>query len=96
MKMLIWILVAGTFGILNTEMGVIGLLPYVAQEFNVSLVTASLLISLFALGVGVAGPTMPLLCSRFPRKPMMIFVLGLFTVCNVGSMLTTNFKSQQE
>ena len=59
--MLIWILVVGTFGILNTEMGVIGILPYVAHEFNVSLVTASLLISLFALGVGIAEPTMPLL-----------------------------------
>lgn len=91
--MLIWILVVGTFGILNTEMGVIGILPYVARAFNVDLVTASLLISLFALGVGIAGPTMPLLCSRFPRKPMMIFVLGLFTLCNVGSMLTTDFDT---
>ena len=91
--MLIWILVAGTFGILNTEMGVIGILPYVAREFNVDIVTASLLISLFALGVGIAGPTMPLLCSRLPRKPLMIFVLGLFTVCNVASIFTTEFDT---
>ncbi|MBQ9478761.1 MAG: MFS transporter, partial [Selenomonadaceae bacterium] len=91
--MLIWILVAGTFGILNTEMGVIGILPYVARAFNVDIVTASLLISLFALGVGVAGPTMPLLCSRLPRKPLMIFVLGLFTICNVASIFTTEFDT---
>ena len=67
-NLLIWILVVGTFGILNTEMGVIGILPYVARDFSVDIVTASLLISLFALGVGIAGPTMPLLCSRISRS----------------------------
>ena len=92
-NLLIWILVVGTFGILNTEMGVIGILPYVAKNYGVDIVTASLLISLFALGVGIAGPTMPLFCSRLPRKPLMIFVLGLFTVCNAASIFTTDFDT---
>lgn len=92
-NLLVWILVVGTFGILNTEMGVIGILPYVAKDYGVDIVTASLLISLFALGVGIAGPTMPLFCSRFPRKPLMIFVLGLFTLCNAASIFTTEFDT---
>ncbi len=90
-NLLIWILVVGVFGILNTEMGVIGILPYVSEDFNVDLTTAGLLISLFALGVGIAGPTMPLICSKFPRKFMMLFVLGIFTICNVLSILTNDF-----
>ena len=91
--LLIWILVVGVFGILNTEMGVIGILPYVAESYQVDLTTAGLLISLFALGVGIAGPTMPLICSRFPRKAMMLFVLGIFTICNAISVFTTDFDT---
>ena len=91
--LLIWILVVGVFGILNTEMGVIGILPYVAESYQVDLTTAGLLISLFALGVGIAGPTMPLIFSRFPRKQVMLFVLGLFTICNALSALTTDFNT---
>ena len=92
-NLLIWILVVGVFGILNTEMGVIGILPYVAEDYHVDLTRAGLLISLFALGVGIAGPTMPLLCSRFPRKFMMLFVLGIFTICNALSVVTTDFNT---
>ena len=88
--LLIWILVVGVFGILNTEMGVIGILPYVSSSYQVDLTTAGLLISLFALGVGIAGPTMPLIFSRFPRKTVMLFVLGIFTICNAASVFTTN------
>jgi len=35
-KSLILILTIGVFGILNTEMGVIGLLPQMAEHFHVS------------------------------------------------------------
>ena len=92
-NLLIWILVVGVFGILNTEMGVIGILPYVAESYHVDLTTAGLLISLFALGVGIAGPTMPLIFSRFPRKLVMLFVLGIFTICNALSVITTDFDT---
>ena len=89
--LLIIILMTGVFGILNTEMGFIGILPYIAERYEVTIVHAGLLISLFALGVAVAGPTMPLVCSRFNRKHVMLFVLGLFTICNVISVFATDF-----
>lgn len=90
-NLLIFILMVGVFGILNTEMGFIGILPYIAEAYDVTIVRAGLLISLFALGVAVAGPTMPLFCSRFNRKHLMLFVLGLFTVCNVISVFAEDF-----
>lgn len=91
-NLLIYILMTGVFGILNTEMGFIGILPYIAEQYDVTIVRAGLLISLFALGVAVAGPTMPLLCSRFNRKYLMLFVLGLFTVCNTISVFAEDFN----
>ena len=74
-NVMLFILAAGVFGILNTEMGFIGILPYIAEEYNVTIVQAGWLISLFALGVAVAGPTMPIIMSRFNRKHVMVFIL---------------------
>ena len=76
---MLFILAAGVFGILNTEMGFIGILPYISENFHVSVVQAGWLISLFALGVAIAGPTMPLVMSRFNRKHLMVFIFALFT-----------------
>ena len=91
-NLLIFILMVGVFGILNTEMGFIGILPYISERYDVTIVHAGLLISLFALGVAIAGPTMPLLFSRVNRKYLMIFVLGLFTVCNTISIFAQDFN----
>ncbi|WP_396953854.1 MULTISPECIES: MFS transporter [Bacillaceae] len=90
-KLLIFILTIGVFGILNTEMGVIGLLPSIAEQFNVSVSTAGLLVSLFALAIAISGPIMPLLFSGINRKTVMLIVLGMFVLGNIVSVFTTNF-----
>lgn len=90
-KLLIFILTIGVFGILNTEMGVIGLLPSIAEQFNVSVSTAGLLVSLFALAIAISGPIMPLLFSGINRKTVMLIVLGMFVLGNIMSVFTTNF-----
>ncbi|UUH71026.1 MFS transporter [Bacillus subtilis] len=89
--LLIFILTIGVFGILNTEMGVIGLLPAVADHFQVSISKAGWLVSLFALTIAVSGPTMPLLFSGINRKKVMLLVLGVFVLGNVVSIFTSNF-----
>ena len=90
-RLFIFILAVGVFGILNTEMGVIGLLPYVSAYFGVSISEAGALVSLFALIVAVSGPVMPLLMSRFERKKAMLFVLAVFIAGNVISAVTDSF-----
>lgn len=91
-NLLTGILMLGVFGILNTEMGFIGILPHIAENFHVTIVEAGFLISGFALGVAIAGPTMPLFFSRFNRKYVMLLVLGVFTICNTIAIFTTNFN----
>lgn len=90
-NLLIFILTIGVFGILNTEMGVIGILPDIAEQFNVSISKAGWLVSLFALVVAVSGPTMPLLFSGIDRKKVMLLVLGIFALGNIVSIFTSNF-----
>ncbi len=90
-KLMTFILTIGVFGILNTEMGVIGILPLIADSFHVSISNAGLVVSLFALAVAISGPTMPLLISSVDRKTTMLLVLGVFILGNVVSAFTSNF-----
>src|SRR6478736_3037586 len=90
-KLLIFVLTLGAFGIINTEMGVIGILPYIADHFHISVSKAGWLVSLFALTVSISGPTMPLLFSGVNRKKAMLLVLGIFVLGNIISIFTTNF-----
>lgn len=91
-NLMIFILSCGVFSILNTEMGIIGVLPAVAAQYDVDIVRAGLLVSMFALGVAIAGPTMPLICSRFRRKLIMTVVLSIFTICNIISAAAPSFE----
>lgn len=90
-NLLIFILTIGVFGIINTEMGVIGILPSLAEHFAVSVSKAGWLVSLFALVIAISGPTMPLLFSGINRKKVMLLVLGVFVIGNIVSIFTTNF-----
>lgn len=90
-KLLIFILTIGVFGILNTEMGFIGILPDIAAYFNVSVATAGWLVSIFAIGVAISAPTMPLLFSGIDRKKVMVLVLSVFVIGNIISIFTSNF-----
>ena len=90
-SILVFILTIGVFGILTTEMGIVGILPLIADTFHVSVAKAGLLVSLFALGVAISGPIMPLLFSGINRKVVMLMVLGVFVIGNVVSMMTSNF-----
>jgi predicted MFS family arabinose efflux permease len=90
-NLLIFILTIGVFGILNTEMGIVGILPLIADHFHVSISKAGLLVSLFALAVAISGPTMPLLFSGINRKKVMLLVLGVFVLGNIVSIFVSNF-----
>lgn len=90
-NVLILILAIGTFSILNTEVGIIGILPLIAEKFSVDITQAGLLVSLFALIIAGAGIIMPLLFSGFNRKKVMIAVLTIFSVCNLIAAFAPNF-----
>ncbi|UVJ26894.1 MFS transporter [Staphylococcus aureus] len=91
-KIVILILTIGVFGILNTEMGFIGLIPYISNQFNVSVSMAGWVISAFAIGIAISGPIMPLLLSKIERKKVMIFILIIFVISNAVALLTNNFS----
>jgi DHA1 family inner membrane transport protein len=78
-------LAIGAFGIGTTEFVVLGLLPQAAADFGVSVPTAGLLVTGYALGVVVGAPLMTVLGTRIPRKRMLMLLMGLFIA---GNLLT--------
>ena len=89
--LLMFILTLGVFGILNTEMGVVGIIPIIAETFGVTVPDAGWTVSLFALIIVFSAPVVPLLFSRVNRKTVMVLALSVFVISNLVSVFTTNF-----
>ena len=81
----------GIFGIITTEFGVIGILPQIAQHYQIGMDHAGWLLSGFALVIALFGPWITLAAARFDRKKMMVLTLSLFIISNVLSALAPPF-----
>lgn len=91
-NLLVFILTLGVFGIINTEMGVVGILPLIAETFDVTVSEAAWTVGIFALIVAISAPIMPLLFSGVNRKTAMLLALGVFIQSNIISIFTTDFN----
>ncbi|GAB1532074.1 MULTISPECIES: MFS transporter [Brevibacillus] len=89
--LLIMILALGVFGIITTEMGIIGVLPQVTQKFNISTAQAGWLVSIFALVVAISGPFLTLLVSGINRKVILLTAVLIFAISNIVYAFTTRF-----
>lgn len=90
-NLFIFILSLGVFGLVSTQLGVIGILPLIAEHFHVSISQAGLMVSIFALAAAISAPIMPLLFSGINRKKVMLLSLGVFIVGNIISAFAPNF-----
>ena len=80
-----------TFAICSAEWGIAGLLPALSGDLEVSIPTAGLLISGYALGVAIGGPILALLTARVPRKLMLISIMGVFVVAQVLCAISSSY-----
>lgn len=81
----------GAFGIGVTEFAPMGLLPVIASDLGVSIPTAGLLISAYALGVMLGAPLMTLTTGRVPRRTLLIALAGVFTLGNLLAAISTGY-----
>ncbi|MGM1061450.1 MFS transporter [Saccharothrix sp. Mg75] len=80
----------GGFAIGTTEFATMGLLPQVADTFDISIPTAGHAISLYALGVVVGAPLIAGLAAKLPRKGLLIALTVALAVGNGLSALAPN------
>jgi DHA1 family inner membrane transport protein len=86
-------LAIGAFGIGVTEFAPMGMLPAIATDLGVSIPAAGLLISAYAMGVLIGAPLMTLTTFKFPRRTLLIALMGIFTLGNLLSALSTGYTS---
>lgn len=84
-------LAIGAFGIGTTEFSPMGLLPVIAEGVNVSIPTAGLLVSAYAIGVMIGAPVMTLAFSRFGKRTALMLLMGVFTIGNLLSALSPDY-----
>ena len=85
-------LALGGFGIGLTEFVIMGLLPEVAADFNVSEATAGWLISGYALAVVAGALLLTAAVTRFERKPVLAVLLVLFIAGNLISAIAPDYS----
>ncbi|WP_354681763.1 MFS transporter [Cupriavidus necator] len=86
-------LAIGAFGIGTTEFAPMGLLPVIAEGVNVSIPTAGMLITAYAVGVMVGAPVMTLLFSRFGKRTALMALMAIFTLGNLLSALAPGYAT---
>ena len=92
MPLALYALTAGAFGIGVTEFVIMGLLREVGADMGVSIATAGLLISGYALGVVFGAPTLTILTGRWPRKTVLAGLMLIFIVGNIICALAPSYE----
>ena len=86
-------LTIGAYAIGTTEFVIVGLLPTIADDLAVSLPSAGLLVSLYALGVAIGAPALTALTGKIPRKALMLGLMALFTIGNLIAWQAPGYES---
>jgi DHA1 family inner membrane transport protein len=100
-RLALFALAVGGFGIGTTEFAAMGLLPEIATDLFPALSAsdpeqanahAGLLISAYALGVVVGAPTINAFIARFRRDRVLVVLAVAFTITNLAAALAPTFE----
>lgn len=90
-KAALFALSVAAFAIGTTEFVIMGLLPEVAADLRVSIPSAGLLVSGYALGVAAGAPLLAALTARMERRNALLALLGLFILGNALCAVAPNY-----
>src|SRR5262245_37167253 len=79
------------FTIGTSELVIAGLLPGLAGDLSVSVPTAGLLVSGYAISVAIGGPVVSLLVVRLSRKPALVGLMAVFALAHLLCALASSF-----
>lgn len=93
MRLPLFALAVSAFAIGTTEFVVMGLLPQMAGDLGVSIPSAGLLVSGYALGVVIGGPLLAMATAKLPRKAVLLVLMGIFVLGNVLCALAPSYET---
>jgi DHA1 family inner membrane transport protein len=80
------------FSVGTAEYVISGILPELAGDLGVSLASAGLLITAYALAVVIGGPVLTVLTTRVQRRPLMLGLMVLFIAGNLLAAVAPNYE----
>ncbi len=86
-------LFAAAFAIGTSEFVIAGILPAVSSDLAISIPTAGMLVSLYALGVAIGGPLLATFTGRFARKRLLVTYVVIFSIGYVVCALAPGFTA---
>ncbi|CAM3727845.1 MFS transporter [Ectopseudomonas alcaliphila] len=85
------ILAFSAFLIVTTEFLIVGLLPALARDLDISISMAGQLITLFAFTVMIFGPPLTAVLSHLDRKKLFVAILLIFAASNALAAVSNSF-----
>lgn len=86
-------LTISAFAIGTTEFVIVGLIPTIAEQLGVTVPSAGLLVTIYAIGVAIGAPVLTALTGRVPRKLLLISLMVLFTLGNLLAWQSPGYES---
>ena len=93
MPLALFALMLGAFAIGTTEFVIVGLIPTIAADLGITLPSAGLAVSLYALSVAISAPLLTAATARWPRKNVLLMLMGIFVVGNLLAWQATGFAT---
>ncbi|MFJ7753526.1 MFS transporter [Peribacillus muralis] len=90
-----WALLAlaiSAFAIGTTEFISVGLLPLISRDMHITVTTAGLTVSLYALGVMFGAPILTSLTSNMSRKTLLLWIMVVFIAGNALAASATTIS----
>lgn len=92
MPLAVYILGLSVFALGTSEFMLSGLLPPIADDMNVSIPQAGLLISAFAIGMVVGAPLLAVATLRLPRRTTLIALISVFGLGQIAGALAPTYE----
>lgn len=86
----ILIMAVAAFVIVTTEFLILGLLPALARDLDISIATAGQVVTLFAFTVMIFGPILTARLAHIDRKKLFTFILLVFVASNALAAVSAN------
>lgn len=90
--LLLLTLSVAVFGVITTEIAIIGLLPMLVSQLHVTPTQVGFLVSIYAVIVAVTGPFITLMLSGLNKKTVLLSILVVFIISNLIYATTDVFN----
>ncbi len=87
----IWALFSGAFAVACTEFAVVGLLPQISRDLQVSEAAAGQLVTLNAVAFAISAPVLAAVCHRMDRRKVLFGCLTVFALGHLTAGLAPNY-----